>query len=141
MAEDVRVVLIKLADRLHNMRTLQHLSPESQRRIARETMDIYAPLANRLGIWQVKWELEDLALRYLEPEAYQELVRLLAEKREDREDYIAHVISILKDELAKAGIKATVTGRPKHINSIYRKMQRKRLGLLMQQVQLQAQAA
>ena len=127
MAEDVRVVLIKLADRLHNMRTLQHLSPESQRRIARETMDIYAPLANRLGIWQVKWELEDLALRYLEPEAYQELVRLLAEKREDREDYIAHVISILKDELAKAGIKATVTGRPKHINSIYRKMQRKRL--------------
>jgi GTP pyrophosphokinase len=127
MAEDVRVVLIKLADRLHNMRTLQHLGPESQRRIARETMDIYAPLANRLGIWQVKWELEDLALSYLEPHAYQELVRLLNEKRENREDYIAKVISILKDELAKAGIKATVTGRPKHINSIYRKMQRKRL--------------
>ncbi len=127
MAEDVRVVLIKLADRLHNMRTLQHLGPQSQRRIARETMEIYAPLANRLGIWQVKWELEDLALSYLEPQAYQELVRLLNEKREDREDYIAKVISILKDELAKAGIKATVTGRPKHINSIYRKMQRKRL--------------
>ena len=127
MAEDVRVVLIKLADRLHNMRTLEHLGPQSQRRIARETMEIYAPLANRLGIWQVKWELEDLALSYLEPQAYQELVRLLNEKREDREDYIAKVISILKDELAKAGIKATVTGRPKHINSIYRKMQRKRL--------------
>ena len=127
MAEDVRVVLIKLADRLHNMRTLEHLGPQSQRRIARETMEIYAPLANRLGIWQVKWELEDLALSYLQPQAYQELVRLLNEKREDREDYIAKVISILKDELAKAGIKATVTGRPKHINSIYRKMQRKRL--------------
>ena len=127
MAEDVRVVLIKLADRLHNMRTLQHLRPESQRRIARETMDIYAPLANRLGIWQVKWELEDLALSYLEPQAYRELVRLLSESREDREDYIASVIKILNTELAKAGIKAKVTGRPKHINSIYRKMQRKRL--------------
>lgn len=127
MAEDVRVVLIKLADRLHNMRTLQHLRPESQRRIARETMDIYAPLANRLGIWQVKWELEDLALSYLEPQAYRELVRLLSESREDREDYIAGVIKILNTELAKAGIKAKVTGRPKHINSIYRKMQRKRL--------------
>ena len=92
MAEDVRVVLIKLADRLHNMRTLEHLDRDSQRRIARETLDIYAPLANRLGIWQVKWELEDLSLRYLEPEAYQELVRLLAESREDREGYIARVI-------------------------------------------------
>jgi GTP pyrophosphokinase len=127
MAEDVRVVLIKLADRLHNMRTLQHLSSESQRRIAHETMDIYAPLANRLGIWQVKWELEDLSLRYLEPEAYRELVRLLNESREDREDYIARVIKILNAELVKAGIKAKITGRPKHINSIYRKMQRKRL--------------
>ena len=127
MAEDVRVVLIKLADRLHNMRTLQHLDHEQQRRIARETLDIYAPLANRLGIWQVKWELEDLSLRYLEPEAYQELVRLLAEKREDREAYIARVIDTLDTELKKAGIKATVTGRPKHINSIWRKMQRKRL--------------
>jgi GTP pyrophosphokinase len=127
MAEDVRVVLIKLADRLHNMRTLQHLDPEQQRRIARETRDIYAPLANRLGIWQIKWELEDLSLRYLEPEAYQELVRLLAEKREDREAYITRVIGRLDAELKKAGIQAKVTGRPKHINSIWRKMQRKRL--------------
>jgi GTP pyrophosphokinase len=127
MAEDVRVVLIKLADRLHNMRTLQHLDQKQQRRIARETLDIYAPLANRLGIWQVKWELEDLSLRYTEPEAYQELVRLLAEKREDREAYIARVIDLLDAELKKAGIVAKVTGRPKHINSIWRKMQRKRL--------------
>ena len=127
MAEDVRVVLIKLADRLHNMRTLQHLDAERQRRIARETLDIYAPLANRLGIWQVKWELEDLSLRYLEPAAYQELATLLDEKREDREQYIEQVIERLGAELEKAGVKATVTGRPKHINSIYRKMQRKRL--------------
>jgi GTP pyrophosphokinase len=127
MAEDVRVVLIKLADRLHNMRTLQHLDAGRQRRIARETLEIYAPLANRLGIWQVKWELEDLSLRYLEPAAYQELATLLDEKREDREHYIKQVIEQLGAELEKAGIKATVTGRPKHINSIYRKMQRKRL--------------
>jgi GTP pyrophosphokinase len=127
MAEDVRVVLIKLADRLHNMRTLKHLDVGRQRRIARETLDIYAPLANRLGIWQVKWELEDLSLRYLEPAAYQELAKLLDEKREDRERFIERVIDMLDAELAKAGIKATVTGRPKHIYSIYRKMQRKRL--------------
>ena len=127
MAEDVRVVLIKLADRLHNMRTLRHLDPERQRRIAQETQDIYAPLANRLGIWQIKWELEDLSLRYLEPEAYQELARKLAEKREDRERYIQSVIKTLETELKKAGIKAAISGRPKHINSIWRKMQRKRL--------------
>jgi GTP pyrophosphokinase len=127
MAEDVRVVLIKLADRLHNMRTLRHLTPEQQRRIARETLDIYAPLANRLGIWQVKWELEDLSLRYLEPEAYQQIARQLAETRADRERYISKVVGILNDELAKAGIKADISGRPKHINSIWRKMQRKQL--------------
>jgi len=127
MAEDVRVVLIKLADRLHNMRTLEHLDPERQRRIARETADIYAPLANRLGVWQIKWELEDLALRYLEPDAYRSLALQLAEKREDREAYIRQVIEILQDELGRAGVKATVSGRPKHINSIWRKMQRKHL--------------
>jgi GTP pyrophosphokinase len=127
MAEDVRVVLIKLADRLHNMRTLQHLDPERRRRIARETLDIYAPLANRLGIWQIKWELEDLALRYLEPDAYQSLARQLAEKREDRERYIQRVVSMLNTELQKAGVSAKVSGRPKHINSIWRKMQRKHL--------------
>ncbi|MDH3948457.1 MAG: GTP diphosphokinase [Gammaproteobacteria bacterium] len=127
MAEDVRVVLIKLADRLHNMRTLGHLDASRQKRIARETLDIYAPLANRLGIWQIKWELEDLALRYLEPEGYQSLVTQLAESREDREQYISRVIDTLQAEMEKAGIKATITGRPKHINSIWRKMQRKHL--------------
>jgi GTP pyrophosphokinase len=127
MAEDVRVVLIKLADRLHNMRTLKYLDETRQRRIAQETMDIYAPLANRLGIWQIKWELEDLSLRHLEPEAYQSLASMLDEKREDRERYIAAVIATLEAELKKAGITATVSGRPKHINSIWRKMQRKRV--------------
>ena len=127
MAEDVRVVLIKLADRLHNMRTLQHLDAAKQRRIAQETMDIYAPLANRLGIWRMKWELEDLSLRYLEPAAYHELVGQLDEKRTDRERYIENVITLLEAELQKLGIAATVTGRPKHINSIWRKMQRKQL--------------
>jgi GTP pyrophosphokinase len=127
MAEDVRVVLIKLADRLHNMRTLQHLDPGRQRRIAQETHDIYAPLANRLGIWQVKWELEDLSLRYLEPEAYLQIARQLAETRTDRERYINKVVGILDSELQKAGIRADISGRPKHINSIWRKMQRKRL--------------
>jgi GTP pyrophosphokinase len=128
MAEDVRVVLIKLADRLHNMRTLRHLDRDRQRRIAQETLDIYAPLANRLGIWQIKWELEDLSLRYLEPEAYQAIARQLAEKRGDRESYIRDVIGILEKELAEAGINATITGRSKHIYSIWRKMQRKQLG-------------
>ncbi len=128
MAEDVRVVLIKLADRLHNMRTLRHLDRDRQRRIAQETLDIYAPLANRLGIWQIKWELEDLSLRYLEPEAYQEIARQLAEKRTNRESYISRVIGILEQQLAEAGIDATITGRSKHIYSIWRKMQRKQLG-------------
>ena len=128
MAEDVRVVLIKLADRLHNMRTLKYLDGERQQRIARETLDIYAPLANRLGIWQIKWELEDLSLRYLKPEDYQTIARQLAEKREDRESYIRSVIKLLEHELNKAGIRARITGRSKHIYSIWRKMQRKQLG-------------
>lgn len=127
MADDVRVVLIKLADRLHNMRTLQHLESGQQQRIAQETLDIYAPLANRMGIWQIKWELEDLSLRYLEPDVYQQLVKQLAEKREDREGYIQRVIDTLEDELEKVGIKAIISGRPKHINSIWRKMQRKQI--------------
>jgi GTP pyrophosphokinase len=127
MADDVRVVLIKLADRLHNMRTLQHLDSGRQQRIAQETLDIYAPLANRMGIWQIKWELEDLSLRYLEPDAYQRLVRQLDETRESREDYIKRVIDALDGELKKVGIKATISGRPKHINSIWRKMQRKQV--------------
>lgn len=127
MAEDVRVVLIKLADRLHNMRTLQHLPPHKQQRIARETLDIYAPLANRLGIWQVKWELEDLAFRYLEPRAYKEIAKSLDERRIDRQRYIDKVLAILREELVRAGIKAEVKGRPKHIYSIWKKMQRKGL--------------
>jgi GTP pyrophosphokinase len=125
MAEDVRVVLIKLADRLHNMRTLAALPEDKQRRIARETLDIYAPLANRLGIWQVKWELEDLSLRYLEPATYKQIAGWLAEKRAAREAYIARFVELLARELKKTGIAAEVSGRAKHIYSIWKKMQRK----------------
>jgi GTP pyrophosphokinase len=125
MAQDVRVVLIKLADRLHNMRTLGHLPPDKQQRIARETLDIYTPLANRLGIWQIKWELEDLSLRYLEPETYRKIAGLLDERRSDREAWINEVSMLLKRELDKVGIQVEISGRPKHIYSIWRKMQRK----------------
>lgn len=125
MAEDVRVVLIKLADRLHNLRTLKYLPEAKQRRVARETMDIYAPLANRLGIWQIKWELEDLSFRYLEPEDYKRVAAFLDERRIDRERYINNAIRIIRAEMTKAGIVAEVSGRPKHIYSIWKKMQRK----------------
>ena len=124
MAEDVRVVIVKLADRLHNMRTLDFKEPEKRRRTAQETMEIYAPLASRLGIWQLKWELEDLAFRYLEPEIYREIAALVASKRVTRERYVAQVETILKDELTRQGIQAEVTGRAKHIYSIYQKMQK-----------------
>ena len=124
MAEDIRVVLIKLADRLHNMRTLKALSPDKQQRIARETMDIYAPLAHRLGIWQLRWELEDLAFRYLQPNEYRQIARLIAARRATRERYIEKVSQILREELAKAGIKAEITGRPKSLYSAYQKMQK-----------------
>ena len=127
MAEDIRVVLIKLADRLHNMRTLRYLSENRQRRIARETLDIYAPLANRLGIWQVKWELEDLALRYLDDDAYRRIAALLDGRRIDRERHIELVKESLQKEFDNAGIQAEITGRPKHIYSIWRKMQRKNI--------------
>ena len=125
MAEDVRVVLIKLADRLHNMRTLAALKRDKQQRIARETMDIFAPLANRLGIWQVKWELEDLAFRYLNPTAYKQLAHSLSERRLDREQYIEEFVATLQQELDKALVKAEVQGRAKHIYGIWKKMQRK----------------
>jgi GTP pyrophosphokinase len=125
MAEDVRVVLIKLADRLHNMRTLSVLPEEKQRRIARETMDVFAPLANRLGIWQVKWELEDLAFRYLEPVTYKRVAGLLAERRVDREAYIGRFVEWLSQALKESGVEAEISGRPKHIYSIWRKMGRK----------------
>ncbi len=124
MAEDVRVVIIKLADRLHNMRTLDALPSHKQLRIAAETMEIYAPLASRLGIWQIKWELEDLSFRHLQPEKYREIASLVAAKRQTRERYIAQVERILSEELARHDIKAEISGRPKHIHSIYRKMEK-----------------
>jgi RelA/SpoT family (p)ppGpp synthetase len=125
MAEDVRVVLIKLADRLHNMRTLGSLPAERRERIALETLEIFAPLANRLGIWQMKWELEDLGLRYYDPAIYYEIADLIAERRDEREGYINRVIAELQSRLRLEGIAAEIAGRPKHIYSIYRKMRRK----------------
>lgn len=125
MGDDVRVVLIKLADRLHNMRTLSHLPPEKQKRIAEETLEIYAPLANRLGIWQMKWELEDLSFRYVHPERYKDIARHIAERRADRERDIQAIAERIKGEMTKAGIEADVEARPKHLYSIYRKMERK----------------
>jgi guanosine-3',5'-bis(diphosphate) 3'-pyrophosphohydrolase len=125
MAEDIRVVLIKLADRLHNMRTLYGLPSEKQQRIAHQTMEIYAPLAERLGIWQVKWELEDLAFKTLEPERFRELAKLLDTRRKGRESYIDRAIAELLPRLDAAGIEADIQGRPKHIYSIWKKMQRK----------------
>ncbi len=125
MAQDIRVVLIKLADRLHNMRTLGGLPVEKQQRIARQTMEIYAPLAERLGIWQVKWELEDLSFKALDPERYRELAASLDTRRRHRETYIERAMAILTPELAKAGIVADLNGRPKHLYSIWKKMQRK----------------
>jgi guanosine-3',5'-bis(diphosphate) 3'-pyrophosphohydrolase len=125
MADDIRVVLIKLADRLHNMRTLQSLSIDKQQRIARQTLEIYAPLAERLGIWQVKWELEDLAFKVLEPQRFRELARLLDTRRKGRESYIERAIAELRPRLDEAGIQADLQGRPKHIYSIWKKMQRK----------------
>ena len=124
MAEDIRVVLIKLADRLHNMRTLDALPPEKQRRIAQETLDIYAPLAHRLGIWEVKWQLEDMAFRYLDIDKYREISRILAARRVEREEYIARVSESLREYLETNGIKADVSGRPKNIYSTYRKIQK-----------------
>jgi GTP diphosphokinase / guanosine-3',5'-bis(diphosphate) 3'-diphosphatase len=125
MGEDVRVVLIKLADRLHNMRTLSHIPESKRKRIAQETMDIFAPLANRLGIWQIKWELEDLAFRHVQPETYKEIAKNLAERRADREREVQKITNQLKLLLDQAGVQAEVSGRPKHIYSIFRKMSRK----------------
>ncbi len=122
MARDVRVILIKLADRLHNMRTLNHHPVAKQREIAQETLEIFAPLAHRLGIYKIKSEIEDLAFRYLEPEKYYDLVDRIAKKRREREDYINLVISKLRDKLAEAGIEAEISGRPKNLYSIYHKM-------------------
>src|SRR5437870_7454197 len=128
MADDLRVVIIKLCDRLHNMRTLAPLPPEKQKRIARQTMDIYAPLAHRLGIWQIKWELEDLAFKYLEPDHYKEVAEQLAARRQVRERYINETMKTLRDELEKAGVRADLSGRAKHLWSIAQKMRRKGVG-------------
>jgi GTP diphosphokinase / guanosine-3',5'-bis(diphosphate) 3'-diphosphatase len=125
MGDDIRVVLIKLADRLHNMRTLGHMPESKRRRIAQETLDIFAPLANRLGIWQIKWELEDLGFRYTSPEKYREIAANLAERRKVREEQMVQIIQHLKKVLGQVGVEADITGRPKHIYSIYRKIQRK----------------
>lgn len=125
MAQDIRVIVVKLADRLHNMRTLEHLPDEKRRRIAQETRDIFAPLANRLGIGRLKWELEDLAFKYLEPEAYRQMQELVAEKRADREARLAKVTEILSVGLEQSGIHCIdINGRPKHLYGIFQKMQR-----------------
>ena len=122
MAKDIRVILIKVADRLHNMRTLMHMTREKQKEKARETLDIYAPLADRLGISKIKTELEDLCLRYLDPEAYYDLVDKIHRKQSERQRYVDLIVENIKDKCKEAGIECTVTGRPKHFFSIYKKM-------------------
>jgi len=126
MAKDIRVIIIKLADRLHNMRTLSSLPPGKQQTIARETIEIYAPIAHRLGIWKIKWDLEDLCLRYLDPEAYRDISERVAKKRAEREEAVTSVVGLLRSQFGKVGIVADVTGRPKHFYSIYTKMKKGR---------------
>ena len=129
MVDDIRIVLIKLAERVQTMRFLVTVDADLRRTTAKEVLELFAPLANRLGVWQVKWELEDLSLCALEPEAYKSIARALDERRHDREAYIRKVMTLLAQELAAAGIHPDVAGRPKHIYSIYRKMQRKDVGM------------
>lgn len=124
MAKDVRVVVIKLGDRLHNMRTLKHMRSDKQKRIAKETLEIFAPLAHRLGIFNVKWELEDLSFRYLEPDKYYDLVDQMKQKRQSREDIVNDTMAQLTKALGEANIKADIKGRPKHFYSIYKKMKK-----------------
>lgn len=122
MAKDIRVIMIKLADRLHNMRTLQYLTPEKQLEKARETLEIYAPIAHRLGIYKIKWELEDLSLRYLEPKVYYNLVESISQKRKEREQFIQHIIDNVSKRITDLGIECRIEGRPKNFYSIYKKM-------------------
>jgi GTP diphosphokinase / guanosine-3',5'-bis(diphosphate) 3'-diphosphatase len=126
MAKDIRVIIIKLADRLHNMRTLASLPPAKQHAIARETIDIYAPIAHRLGIWKIKWEIEDECLRYLDPEAFREIVERVAKTRREREDEVRNAIESLRDEFAEMNVNAEIQGRPKHFYSIYSKIKKGR---------------
>jgi GTP pyrophosphokinase len=126
MAKDIRVIIIKLADRLHNMRTLASLPPPKQQTIARETLEIYAPIAHRLGIWKIKWDLEDLCLRYLDPEAYRDIAERVQKKRNEREAAVAGVVTMLRESFERLQIHADVTGRPKHFYSIYTKMKKGR---------------
>ena len=127
MAKDIRVILVKLADRTHNMRTLEHMKPESQQRIAQETLDIYAPLAHRLGIQWIKIELEDLAFKYLKPTEYDEVDKQVAQSQKDRAKYITDVVTLLKSKLKDAGLESDVQGRPKHLYSIWKKMRKHEL--------------
>ena len=124
MAEDVRVVIVKVADRLHNMQTIEHLEPHRQTEIARETMDIYAPLAGRLGMWQMKWQLEDLAFRVIEPERYRRVASVISSRRTERERFVRRVERQMREALEQAGIEAEVNGRVKHLFSTHQKMQR-----------------
>ncbi len=127
MANDIRVIFLKLADRLHNMRTLNFMAPEKQKKIAQETLDIFAPLANRLGIYKIKAELEDLSLKYLEPEKYYEIAQLVAQTKTDREETVNELINKISHDVEKSGIKAQITGRAKHYYSIYAKMKRQNI--------------
>ena len=133
MVADIRVVLLRLASRTQTLRYLTRADDELRRPVAQETLDIYAPLANRLGVWQFKWELEDLSFRFLEPEVYQRIAGMLDERRGERERFIDEAIASLARELAATGVKAQISGRPKHIYSIYEKMGRYDQSLTMYQ--------
>jgi len=127
MVEDIRVVLVRIASRTQTLRYFTEIPSDSRMDVARESLDIYAPLANRLGVWQLKWELEDLSFRFLEPETYKRIAKMLDERRSEREEFIHNAMERLRAEIAAVGIKAEITGRPKHIYSIYNKMRAKRL--------------
>ena len=129
MAEDVRVILIKLADRLHNMRTLRYMPPEKQKLISQETLDIFAPLAHRMGIWRIKFEMEDLAFRHLNPEEYYRLVAEINRKRQEREGDLQEAMNIIMERLAEMEMACDIQGRPKHLYSIYQKMHKQNKSL------------